>query len=313
MFDIVRYTPDKCQEWNQFVAQSKNGTFLFYRQYMDYHADRFHDHSLMIYRKSRLYALLPANGYDDVFASHQGLSYGGLVMDRHARAAEILDVFSLLNAYLVSQGFCQVVYKHIPWIYHQLPSEEDLFALTNVSHARLRTRDIASVVSLHCPLSFSSLRKRGVKKAQKGGLVVEESTDFAVYWQLLEDTLRTRHHASPVHSLPEIQLLHSRFPQQIRLFVVKSGQQVIGGTVLYISHHVVKTQYIATNAAGRACGALDLLFCHLLQKFQQENMDYFDFGTSNLVENDNLNAPLIHQKEGFGGRAVCYDTYEWTL
>jgi hypothetical protein len=116
-----------------------------------------------------------------------------------------------------------------------------------------------------------------------------------------------------VHSLPEIQLLHSRFPQQIRLFVVKSGQQVIGGTVLYLSHHVVKTQYIATNAAGRACGALDLLFCHLLQKFQQENMDYFDFGTSNLVENDNLNAPLIHQKEGFGGRAVCYDTYEWTL
>ena len=101
MFDIVRYTPDKCQEWNQFVAQSKNGTFLFYRQYMDYHADRFHDHSLMIYRKSRLYALLPANGYDDVFASHQGLSYGGLVMDQHARAAEILDVFSLLNAYLV--------------------------------------------------------------------------------------------------------------------------------------------------------------------------------------------------------------------
>jgi len=229
---------------------------------MAYHADRFRDHSLMIYRKSRLYALLPANGYDDVFASHQGLSYGGLVMDRHARAAEILDVFSLLNAYLVSQGFRQVVYKHIPWIYHQLPSEEDLFALTNVSHARLRTRDIASVVNLHCPLSFTSLRKRGVKKAQKVGLVVEESTDFAVYWQLLEDTLRTRHHASPVHSLPEIQLL---------------------------------------------------LFCHLLQKFQQENMDYFDFGTSNLVENDNLNAPLIHQKEGFGGRAVCYDTYEWTL
>ena len=48
--DIRRYTPEKADEWNRFVAQSKNGTFLFDRRYMDYHADRFQDHSLMFYR-----------------------------------------------------------------------------------------------------------------------------------------------------------------------------------------------------------------------------------------------------------------------
>ena len=313
MFEIVRYTADKVEEWDAFVRQSKNGTFLFFRQYMDYHSDRFHDHSLMIYRKSRLYALLPANEQDNTFSSHQGLTYGGLVMDQHCRAAEIRDVFSLLNSYLVSQGFQRVVYKHIPWIYPILPSEEDLFVLTNVSHAQLRTRDIASVVFLCRPLSLSTLRKRGIKKARKSGFIVEESTDFETYWQLLEETLRTRHHAAPVHSLSEMLLLHSRFPQQIRLFVVKDGQQVIGGTVLYLTSHVAKTQYIATNAKGRSCGALDELFCHLLLKFQQDGYDYFDFGTSNLVGNDDLNDSLIFQKEGFGARAVCYDTYEWTL
>jgi len=31
------------------------------------------------------------------------------------------------------------------------------------------------------------------------------------------------------------------------------------------------------------------------------------------VDNDDLNESLIFQKEGFGARAVCYDTYEWTL
>ena len=72
MFEIKRYTPDLATEWNQFVATSKNGTFLFDRNYMDYHADRFTDFSLMIYRRGKLYALLPGNVDGDTFYSHQG-------------------------------------------------------------------------------------------------------------------------------------------------------------------------------------------------------------------------------------------------
>ena len=37
---------------------------------------------------------------------------------------------------------------------------------------------------------------------------------------------------------------------------------------------------------------------------------YFDFGTSNEDMGRYLNEGLIYQKEGFGGRAVCYDWYE---
>ena len=63
MFEIIRYTPDRKDEWDRFVAKSKNGTFLFFRDYMDYHADRFRDHSLMFYLDDNLYALMPANAY----------------------------------------------------------------------------------------------------------------------------------------------------------------------------------------------------------------------------------------------------------
>jgi hypothetical protein len=49
-------------QWDEFVARAKNGTFLFFRQYMDYHADRFHDHSLLFFEENRLLALLPARG-----------------------------------------------------------------------------------------------------------------------------------------------------------------------------------------------------------------------------------------------------------
>ena len=40
---------------------------------------------------------------------------------------------------------------------------------------------------------------------------------------------------------------------------------------------------------------------------------YIDLGTSNMPHSSDLHDSLIYQKEGFGARAVCFDTYEWTL
>lgn len=313
MISIQRYTAEKAGEWNAFVAASKNGTFLFNRCYMDYHSDRFKDYSLMFYHDDRLFALLPANEADGVFYSHQGLTYGGLVMNQRCKAAQVRDIFVEINDYLCQQGFVRVVYKRIPWVYAKLPSEEDLFALSNVCHASLRSRDVASVVMLDRRLPFSTLRRRGLKKALSADLQVQETDDFAAFWQLLEDNLWQKHQAKPVHSLSEITLLKSRFPEHIRLFIICQGDDILGGTVMYIDSQVAKTQYISANERGKKMGALDGLFFRLLQDFEGKGLRYFDFGTSNLVENDDLNDSLIFQKEGFGGRAVCYDTYEWEL
>ena len=313
MFDIRRYSADKADEWNAFVAASKNATFLFDRRYMDYHADRFADHSLMVYYKSSLYALLPANLKGDTLYSHQGLTYGGLLMSEKCKTATVRDVFIAINDYLRQQGVCRVVYKHIPWIYASLPSEEDLFALSNVCHASLVSRDVASVVMLDHRLSFSTLRKRGIKKAEKAGVVIMEMQDCGEFWILLENNLKERFGAHPVHMLEEISLLKSRFPQHIRLFVASKNGHVIGGTLLYMDAQTAKTQYISANEEGKRVGTLDLLFSQLIAQCEKDGLRYFDFGTSNLVANDDLNDSLIFQKEGFGGRAVCYDTYEWVL
>ena len=179
MVEIRRYSSDKAAEWDAFVRQSKNATFLFYRGYMDYHADRFTDFSLMFYEKGKLCALLPAN--DDgkgTLWSHRGLTYGGFLMDSHCKAAQMCMLLTALNDYLKQRGFSNVVYKHIPWIYATQPSEEALYAIANVCRAQLCSRDIASVVPLGHRLPFSTLRRRGVKKAIRAGLCVKEQTDF---------------------------------------------------------------------------------------------------------------------------------------
>lgn len=314
MIEVVRYTPERKAEWDAFVQTSKNATFLFFRGYMDYHSDRFRDHSLMFYDKDRLCALLPAN--DDgqgTLWSHRGLTYGGLLMDHRTKAAQACQMLSAMNDYLRQQGFSHVVYKHIPWIYAKQPSEEALFAIANVCRAQLRSRDIASVVELARRLPFATLRKRGVKKGSQACLYVREQTDFTQYWHMLVQHLWDKFRAKAVHRLDEIMLLKERFPDNIRLMTVCKDDAIVGGTLLYDCGQTVKTQYIVASEEGRQHGALDFLFSRLLERYEAEGRQFFDFGTSNKVENDDLNEPLIFQKEGFGARAVCYDTYEWTL
>ena len=312
MFEIVRYTADKAEEWNKFVAESKNGTFLFDRHYMDYHSDRFQDYSLMFYREGGLYALLPANREDNILWSHRGLTYGGIIMNAESTAARIQQLFRELNDYLRADGFIKVVYKPVPHIFHRIPSEEDIYSLFSVCDAKLIDRSISSTLILQYPLKWHRDRRYGINKAKAHGVTVDESMDLKGFWEVLTFNLKNKYDSCPVHSLEEIELLHDRFPQQIRLFTASKDGKVLGGTVLYITSTVVHTQYISANLEGKQWRVIDALFDYLLHECDWQQR-YFDFGTSNEEDGRILVEPLIYQKEGFGGRGICYDWYEWTL
>lgn len=308
---VVAYRAALRAEWDAFVAQSKNGTFLFDRSYMDYHADRFTDCSLMVYdQHDKLFALFPANRVGTTVCSHQGLTYGGLVIGTNATAVRVCEAMTVLNDYLRCQGVTKVMVKPVPYIYHTMPSEEPLYAYTEMCHAQLIHRDIASIVSLSSRIPFTELRRRGQRKAMHSGVSIGYSDDFAAFWHILEKNLQTKYEAKPVHTLDEISLLRSRFPDSIRLLAAFLDGAMVAGTVLYVTPQVVKTQYISASSDGKATGALDLLFFHLFDH-PPGSVQYVDLGTSALDHSTELRQPLIFQKEGFGARAVCCDTYEW--
>ena len=312
MYEIRRYTPEMADEWNLFVASSKNGTFLFDRRYMDYHSDRFEDCSLMVYRKNRLFALLPGNRKDKTYVSHQGLTYGGLITDGQATAEHVCDIFVAVNAWLKDRHFHKVIYKPVPWIYHSLPADEDLYALFVRCQARLVERDVSSTIVFANRLKFTESRLSGVRKARQNGLVVRESDDIESFWSILTQNLQMKYGAMPVHTALEMRLLKDRFPQHIRLFMTYKSELPLGGTVLYLTPQVVHTQYISASLEGKRLGALDLLFYHLLNE-ESFSRPYFDFGTSARDNSNEVNSSLIFQKQGFGGRSVCYDWYEYDL
>ncbi len=311
-FEIRRYTPEDKAEWNAFVAASKNGTFLFDRNYMDYHADRFSDFSLMFYREDRLYALLPANKDGRTLVSHGGLTYGGLVTDSSATANCVVQLFGQLVKYLASQGFDAFVYKAIPWIYHRHPAEEDLYALFRTGRARLLARDISSTIIQSQPLKWHRDRRYGINRCRNNGVEVGQSDDYAAFWRVLDDNLMATYGVHPVHSLDEMLLLKSRFPRNIVLYSATKDGRTLGGTVLYLTPQTVHAQYISASPEGKRLRVIDAIYDRIL------NEDFaffpiFDFGKSTEGHGRVLNESLIYQKEGFGARGVCYDTYEIAL
>ena len=304
---LVPYDQSMEKDWNEFVECSKNGTFLFNRGYMDYHKDRFRDNSIVFLRKGKIHSLLPACIKENIIYSHAGLTYGGLVMNTSVTTSEALEMFSLFKTYCVDNGIKGLVYKSVPYIYHSVPADEDLYALFR-NNSRLTARSISSTVFSGDKIRFRELRRRGIKKAMQAGIEVKESDDLNSFWDILSSNLKDKYSTLPTHSLQEIIELKKKFPHNIRLFGAFDGEEMMGGVLCYFTKTCVHSQYISASPVGKEKGALDLIFDILINEIS-DNYRYFDFGISTEDGGKYLNESLIYQKEGFGGRAVCYDTY----
>lgn len=308
--EATAYTPVDESSWNEFVAQSRNGTFLFDRGYMDYHSDRFADASAVVREKGRIVALFPASRNGSTVSSHGGLTYGGMVYSSAGTAA-IIEAFDTVVAHYAAGGCTELIYKTIPSIYHRSPADDDRYMLF-LRDAQLVRRDILSVIDYRGRMAMQERRARSLKKARASGLEVIESNDFTPFWTILTQNLQERYGVAPVHSLAEISMLAERFPRNIRLFLSRRDGEVLAGAVVFISPMVCHVQYNAASAAGKDHGALDVILDDLVRMFEPE-VRYFDFGISTEQGGRYMNKGLVEYKEGFGSRSVVHDFYSLRL
>ena len=306
-YRIEKYTAGKQAEWDSFVDASRNGTFLHKRGYMDYHSNRFADHSLMFYRNAELIAILPAHIKAEHFCSHNGLTYGGLLLAYGTTTNEVLYLFDIAKKYILANtAATKFIYKPTPHIYHSYPCEEDLYSLFR-NGATVAERKVSSAIPLGKPLPISGRRK--LTESVKSRLNIIEESNFTTFWNILDERLQSKYNVTPVHSIEEITMLKERFPENIRLFCVADNNgNTLGGVVLFITECVVHMQYSATTEEGRRISALDHLYEHLIHTHFADKR-YFDFGISVEDGGHYLNTGLIAYKERLGGRAVVYDTY----
>jgi hypothetical protein len=306
---VKRYAAAQAPVWDAFVRAGKNATFLLERGYMDYHGDRFVDHSLMVFQGHRLLAVLPANQTaEGHLQSHGGLTYGGFVLARDERLAAVLEVFRATLEYLCAHGIPVLHYRRIPRFYNPVPDDEVDYALFLLKAVLVR-RDCALVVPLRHRLAYSKRRRREIQKAKAAGVHLIEDTRFEDFWRvILMPRLQQRYGVKPVHSVEEISLLASRFPHHVRQFSALVQGSVAAGITIFETPTVAHVQYSAMSEFGQAVGALDALVDHLISERYAEK-DFFDFGISNEKGGFVLNHGLLDWKEGFGARSAAHDFY----
>jgi hypothetical protein len=311
VISIVKYTEEHKIVWDTFVKGSKNGTFLVLRDYVEYHGDRFVDHSLLFYRKGELIGVMPANEADEELHSHSGLTYGGIITGGKMKSSIMLEAFEALQMYIKELGFVKLKYKTIPHIYHKSPSEEDLYALFNLN-AKLYRRDLLSVIQSAKTIAYGKKRKWEVTKSRSKNWSFKRSGNLTLYMLIVSDLLQRKYNASPVHSAEEIHTLANRFPENIKLYTASDAEEEISaGVLIYETDKVAHCQYIGYTDNGKHKGALGALIDYLLTEVYQSK-SYFDLGASMGQHGLGINSKLLANKESYGARTIVHDFYELT-
>ena len=264
---------------------------------------------MIVFKDEKPVALLPANRVGNTVYSHQGLSYGGLIVHKEAKFNDVYHYFKVVLNFLQQEEVLLLELKLIPSIYTALASNEIDYLMFKLK-AQLKRRDILSVIDLrNNQITRSQNRRRGLKRAHQSNLKIEEETNFDQFWnQILIPNLRDTHGVTPVHSVDEITLLRSRFPNNIRQFNVYSNTTIVGGTTIFETDEVAHAQYISANENRQELGTLDFLFDEIITNVFRDKT-FFDFGTSNVNNGEQINEGLLAWKESFGARSMVQDFY----
>ncbi len=308
-YSVRLYQKSDYELWNSFLEKAKNATFLFHRDFMEYHSDKFEDCSLLVFDDTTVLAALPANKVESTLFSHQGLSYGGLVLLEKVKLMDVILIFKNILIFLNQIKIKKLNIKMIPSFYNECYSEELDYCLF-LLNAKLLRCDTFSVINLQNKIKITSGRKEGIIKGIENNLVIKEEQNFKLFWnKILIPNLQAKHLATPVHNLNEIELLYNRFPDNIRQFNVYHNDEIIAGTTIFESKNVAHSQYISGNETKNKTGSLDFLHHHLITTIFKDKA-FFDFGTSNEQQGRKLNKGLLFWKESFGAKTITQNFYE---
>lgn len=309
-YTVKKYNQDDYKIWNDFVGQAKNATFLFQRNFMEYHQDRFEDFSLLVFEDHKLVAILPANKQGNSVYSHQGLTYGGLVFSAKLKGEKVELILDEILSFLKENAIETFYYKPVPSFYFPEGNAETDFFLFKRG-AILDRKEMNLAINLQLPLQISKSKLKHFRRIENLDLDIFEEEDFEPFWdEILEPRLLEKFNVKPVHTKEEIALLKKKFPENIRQYSVYQNDEIIAGITIFETENVVKSQYGATSKKGEEVRALDFLFINLIEKYKRKGKRFFDMGIVNEENESGYHPGLLKQKEELGCSVYNQDFYK---
>jgi len=241
--------------------------------------------------------------------SHPGITFGGIVHQGWLTGERMLEALVAMSDHYRNSGYQQLLYKAIPFIFFQKPSQDDLYALFRLGAQRVRC-DLSCSIDLPYRQAASGRRQRELNKTLQVVTLSDDQVWLDALWSVITDNLARKHHAKPVHTLTDLKLLASRFPAQIFIRCALMAGRVEAGIILFNADTVWHVQYVGASHAAYEVSALDAVFESTITEAQQAGARYFDFGISNENNGLILNEGLYRFKSGFGGGGVAHEFYE---
>jgi hypothetical protein len=322
MIELRRIEEEDRNNWTDFVQRSNNGTIFHLPDFLDYHPEgRFRNHHLLAEDSTGLVSVIPGALCDREdgtwFRSYPGASYGGPVLTDVMGLRKTENLVDGLLAYCRSNGWKGIEMTPPPIVYYRRPHNYLEFSLIRRGF-QYRRRELTAVIDLsrlgeELRLGFRSSALRGVKKAQKSGVTVEENWDFARFYPVLESNLQQRHDVRPTHTLEELEKLRQLLGNdRIKQFTaVKDGEVLAGMVMFHCSPRVTLAFYISHDQEHQALRPVNLVYMEVIRWAKQMGYHYMDLGTFTL--DMEVNYGLCRFKESFSARGIFRNTLFGTV
>jgi hypothetical protein len=310
IFRALPYHKGVRAEWDALIRESVNGALILFRDYIEYHQDRFAEKSLLIVRGDQVVAAFPAEAEWSAVHSYRGLTFAGPIFHETLDPKWYVTVVRLIVQYYRAEGFSRIFICPMPCLFWKNAGLEAFEHALQDLGGKITTSLLFDAVTLPFVVKDQA-RRWGRRKALSAGLTVVRDASVDAFWdEVLIPHLQSRHQTSPVHSKDEIRLLRSKFPNLIQLWAVQQSGKLLAGSVLYLHGRVVHCQYIASTAEGRSVRALDLLFSTVLETFGNDQK-FLSLGTSVNPKTGLRDPGLVRWKESWGAEA--YPMPRWSL
>ncbi len=282
---------------------------------MEYHSDRFEDHSLMIFDDEKLVGCFPAHQTGTALHSHLGLTYGAFLIKAPQRISSgetrLLSekqesfythlVREVIN-YAKGKSFQKVELKLPPPFFD--PEFDAHYQCLMEMGFEIYEESLDLVVDLHKEWKPSPKKTAGYRNGKFNQLRLIVCDDLQEFWnKLLIPQLQERHNAKPTHTLEEIQLLKSRFPTKILQYYAEFDGKKVAGLTLFDFDNILKVQYAAASQEGFEKNAMDFLYLEIIQEARGSGKQFVDLGTVNNADGT-INEGLLRFKKQLGATAI---------
>ncbi|NPE27342.1 GNAT family N-acetyltransferase [Methanococcoides sp. SA1] len=316
-FNYKKFDKKDNDIWDGFVENSVNGTIFHTRKFLSYHPDdRFVDYSVEFYKKNKLFSVFPAVDFQfndkRTLLSHRGSSYGGFVYEEGISIREAYDLVEDLVSFAKQEKFEQIMMTLPPIIYERRLSNYIDFALIKNKFQYLK-RDVSSIVRLEKTIEenvakFKQTNRTAFRKAEKLGVEIRQTEDYAEFYDILKHNLKIRHNVQPTHTLDELIKLKNMYPDKIRFFGAYVKNEMVAGVVMFdCNPEVTLAFYISHKESMQEFRGVNLLFYHIIKDSIEKGFQYLDFGI--FTVNMEPNFGLGRFKEGFGSSGVLRDSF----